>query len=80
MVPANFRQRSNERQLRHIGSHRASLVVVLLVLVLAFELMSMALQDGVFHGAFLVVSQQVRVDHVVQSQFGDVVQIACGHV
>ena len=81
MISADFRQGSNERQLGHVGSHRVAFAVMMLfVLVLALELMPVSLEDGVLHGPLLVVGQQIRVDHVVEGQFGDVVQIAGGHV
>ena len=76
MFPADVRQGTDQGQL-DVGVVRT---VILAHVFLPFVLMTVLLQDGVLDKGFLVIGQDIGVDHVVQSQLADVVEGVGGHV
>lgn len=77
MISSNLSQGTNNRKFRHVARHLAGGLVPFLI---SFELMAMFLEYCVLNEGFFVVAQLIAVDHVVQSQLGDVVEIVGRHI
>ena len=60
MGSTNFRQRSDQRELRHIG------MVTVIFMLFSFILMAMLLENSFFDKRFFVECQNIGVDHIVQ--------------
>lgn len=77
MISSDLSQGTNDWKFRHVARHFARGLILLLI---SFELMTMFLEYCILNEGFFVVAQLVAVDHVVQGQLGDVVEVVGRHV
>ena len=75
MVFPDFGQRSDQGKPGHVGG-----AVVAVLLLFALVQVPMPLEDGLLDDGLLVVGDDVGVDHVVEGELGDVVEVGGRHI